>query len=120
MPQVNDLGVLASYPKRSFTSFGSEGLESCNLKVNLDLVQWITLGRSTDSKTVPGKSRVAVLIDCARNIAVVVVVVRKVPVTSIKANAVRHDLKFLSRTGIGFAICSGEFIITRNSSKLTP
>jgi hypothetical protein len=46
----------------------------------------------------------------AFNVAVVVVVVGKVPVTSIEANAVRQDLEFLSRTSIGLAVCSGEVI----------
>ena len=46
----------------------------------------------------------------AGDVAVVVVVEGKVPVTPVKPDTVGHDLKFMARTGVGFAVCSCEIV----------
>ena len=46
----------------------------------------------------------------AGDVAVVVIVEGKVPVTSVKPDTVGHDLEFMARTGVGFAVCCCEIV----------
>ena len=71
-----------------------------------------------DSETIPGKCRVAVLIDGIIHVAVISIMERYVPICAIEPNAVRQDLKRSCWAAIRLAICCSNMVVAGYSGVL--
>lgn len=78
-------------------------IQGRNLQRGLDLVDSIAVLGLGDAQTVPRKGAVAVA-DSPSNVAVVVVVERKVPVSPVEGNPMGQKLNCAGRAGERFAV----------------
>jgi hypothetical protein len=60
--------------------------QSSELEGLLDFIDRFTFRRRSNTKTVPCKGRVAMLVDSLRDIAIVVTIKGKIPITAINSN----------------------------------
>lgn len=89
---VDDLLELGNTWNLSSTEQVGELFECSNFELHLNLVDRLAVAGHANSKTVVGEGRVAILLHGTVNVGVVVVVVGKVPVGTIEADAVREQL----------------------------
>lgn len=66
----------------TITKHFSERDSCCHLDETLDLVQSLSVRRIANPKTIKRKSTISVLVSCDADVGVVVVVVRKIPVSN--------------------------------------
>jgi hypothetical protein len=69
----------ADFWDAAIANLGSNGVQSLNFGLGLDLVEWVAVGRVANSKTIDGKRTVSGC-ECSVDIAVVVVVVAYIPI----------------------------------------
>ena len=89
-----------------------ELLERRDLEEDLDLVDGLAVGGLADAETVPCEGRVAVVVDSAGDVAVLEVLCREVPVGTVEADAVCHDLKDITRTRVWLTVGHCELVVT--------
>lgn len=79
--------------KCAVSQHAGQELECSNFEVNLDFVDRLATRRHSNAETVVEEGGVSILVGGIADVGIVIVVVREVPVASIKPNTVSQDLK---------------------------
>lgn len=115
---VNNLLESGHTSDLSSTELVGQLLQSSDLECDLDLVDWLSVAGHANSKTVVREGSVAVLLNSLGNVRVVVVVVRKIPVRAVEANAVGQKLDGAGSSTRWSAVSGRQVVVTGEVSVL--